>query len=277
MARQTAAVSTTTAAQHRATPRLGTGGRAGVGRAPIEPCTARRAQCNLRDEMVASRADPAGCSRSQNIFQYLSDLEGTGGQQQEQEEQPAPVNARREFVVSNSAAARRGYDHQTASAWHTPRESGRAPRATPTRTPASDVKRRVGAMAADLAAREADLHELGDKIETTKQLHRDEVASMQGEHQKEVACVREDYEDTVKRQLEFIDELLKDKEENAAKCDGFVSEMEASEVKWEERLKEHQAAHKRDIKKCRDGCATALALLVTRLAGLQPPAARRVV
>jgi hypothetical protein len=136
-----------------------------------------------------------------------------------------------------------------------PATAGHAARRTATGSATdrpTDVRGRVSAMARDLAARECELSELAARIEATKQLHQSEVAVLEERCQTSLKANRAECEETVGRQLAFIDELLKEKAEAGKKSAEEVSELEAAEVKWEAKLKQQTEAHKREGKRTKE-------------------------
>lgn len=122
---------------------------------------------------------------------------------------------------------------------------------------AAGVRTHVSTLKSSLAARDAEVKELRQRCEALEQACVDAQSQAAQEVQKETQKLRDEYDATMARQLSFADELLKDKQELAEKCDTLGSELDSTQACWEERLKKQAATEKRELKRQRELWAAA--------------------
>lgn len=132
-----------------------------------------------------------------------------------------------------------------------------SPPLTPGGSVAAGVRTHVSTLKTALAARDAEVSELQQQLEAAA-TERD-VAQRDADAllERKLEELRAEYDPTIKRQLEFVDTLLKDKEELAEKYTAVATELEESDASWNEKLKKQAAADKAQLKRHKDAWAAA--------------------
>ena len=125
------------------------------------------------------------------------------------------------------------------------------------RSVAGSVRTHVSTLKSSLAARDTELKDLQQQLELSEKKRDDAQREAEETLDRKLAELRGEYDSTITRQLEFVDGLLKDKEELAEKYTTAATELEESESHWQENLKKQSSADKMQLKRHRDAWAAA--------------------
>lgn len=113
----------------------------------------------------------------------------------------------------------------------------------------SEVKAKMASLKVDLDQRDKTIKELAGAVARGKS----ELSSVREEHSKEIAAhlaiQRAEYEAKVKRNLEFVDQLVNDKLALSSKCEDMAAEFQLLERRFESKLREAEERQQRDMKK----------------------------
>ena len=116
----------------------------------------------------------------------------------------------------------------------------------------SEVKAKMASMKLELHQNQKTIQELKASLERQREAER----MLKEEHQKNVqsqlSLQREEYENQVKRQLSFIEQLVNDKEGLSSKCEDMANEFSLLKKKYEDNIKELESKHERNLKKQRE-------------------------
>ena len=125
------------------------------------------------------------------------------------------------------------------------------------RSVAAGVRTHVSTLKSTLAARESELRDVQQQLETSERKRAEAQREADELLERKLRALRDEYDSTVERQLEFVDGLLKDKEELAEKYTAVATELEESEARWQEKLKKQLSSDKVQLKRHRDSWAAA--------------------
>lgn len=125
------------------------------------------------------------------------------------------------------------------------------------RSVAAGVRTHVSTLKSTLAARETELRDLQQQLETSESKRAEDQRKADELLEQKLQDLRNEYDSTIKRQLEFVDGLLKDKEELAEKYTAVATELEESESHWQEKLKKQSSTDKAQLRRHRDSWAAA--------------------
>ena len=125
------------------------------------------------------------------------------------------------------------------------------------RSVAAGVRTHVSTLKSTLAARETELRDVQQQLETSERKRAEDQRKADELLELKLQDLRNEYDSTIKRQLEFVDGLLKDKEELAEKYTAVATELEESEAHWQEKLKKQSSTDKAQLKRHRDSWAAA--------------------
>lgn len=125
------------------------------------------------------------------------------------------------------------------------------------RSVAAGVRTHVSTLKSTLAARETELRDVQQQLETSQRKRTEDQRQADELLKRKLQALRDEYDSTVERQLEFVDGLLKDKEELAEKYTAVATELEESEARWQDKLKKQSSTDKAQLKRHRDSWAAA--------------------
>ncbi len=125
------------------------------------------------------------------------------------------------------------------------------------RSVAAGVRTHVSTLKSTLAARDTELRDVQQQLETSERKRAEAQRQADELLERKLQDLRDEYDSTIKRQLEFVDGLLKDKEELAEKYTAVATELEESEAQWQDKLKKQSSTDKAQLKRHRDSWAAA--------------------
>eukprot|EP00960_Hanusia_phi_P051264 760685-Hanusia_phi.AAC.4 len=116
----------------------------------------------------------------------------------------------------------------------------------------SEVKAKMSSMKVELHQNQMTIQELKSSLERQKEVER----MLKEEHQKNIqsqlSLQREEYENQIKRQLSFIEQLVNDKEGLSSKCEDMANEFSLLKKRYDDNVKELENKHERNLKKQRE-------------------------
>jgi len=125
------------------------------------------------------------------------------------------------------------------------------------RSVAAGVRTHVSTLKSTLAARDTELRDVQQQLETSERKRAEAQRQADELLERKLQDLRDEYDSTIKRQLEFVDGLLKDKEELSEKYTAVATELEESEAHWQDKLKKQSSTDKAQLKRHRDSWAAA--------------------
>jgi hypothetical protein len=122
---------------------------------------------------------------------------------------------------------------------------------------AAGVRTHVSTLKSALAARDAELRDVQQQVEASEKQRADAQLEAGEKLERKLQELRDEYDSTITRQLEFVDGLLKDKEELAEKYTAAATELDETEARWQDKLKKQSSTEKAQLKRHRDSWAAA--------------------
>jgi len=118
-----------------------------------------------------------------------------------------------------------------------------------------EVKARMASLKVELEHKEKTITDLKEALRHQKA----DAAAQQQQHAEnlnsQLSLQRQEYEAQVKRQLEFVDQLVNDKGALSAKCEELAAEFQLLQRRFQEQVKELEEKQTKELKKQRESMA----------------------